>query len=128
TLTEAVKNAARRPAHPFRVSTLTKLDELVSEVRHDLSSALQVLQLKDNQNAQNDIEEVKQSIKIAQAQQLAANVRSWLSAPDAMLDYNAASTKRRPGTVRWLVQSTSFETWLEQENSFLWLHGFAGCE
>lgn len=76
---------------------------------------------------QNDIEEVENIMKNVQAQQLAASVRQWLRAPDATIDYNAACAKRHVGTGQWFVQSPAFTTWLRQDNSFLWLYGFAGC-
>jgi len=76
---------------------------------------------------QNDIREVVEVIKNAQPQQLAVSVRQWLRAPDATVDYNAACAKRHMGTGQWFVQSPAFTTWLQQDNSFLWLYGFAGC-
>ena len=89
--------------------------------------ALQALQLKEHQNTQDDIEDMKKIMKNVQAQHLAANVRHWLRAPDATIDYNAACAKRHAGTGQWFVQSATFATWLQQDNSFLWLYGFAGC-
>jgi len=76
---------------------------------------------------QNDIKEVGELVKNAQAQQLAASVRQWLRAPDATIDYNAACAKRHTGTGQWFIQSPVFIAWLQQDNSFLWLYGFAGC-
>lgn len=45
--------------YPFRQSTLQKLDEDIGEIRANLSSALHVLQLKDNKRIQDDITEIK---------------------------------------------------------------------
>lgn len=75
---------------------------------------------------QNDIKEVENIMKSVQTQQLAAGVRQWLSAPDAIIDYNTACAKRHSGTGQWFVQSPDFTSWLQQGNSFLWLYGFAG--
>ncbi|KAJ9654750.1 hypothetical protein H2198_006268 [Neophaeococcomyces mojaviensis] len=76
---------------------------------------------------QNDMNEVEQIMKNAQAQQVAASVRQWLRAPDATIDYNTACAKRHAETGQWFVQGPAFTTWLQQDNSFLWLYGFAGC-
>ena len=76
---------------------------------------------------QNDIEEAAKIMKNAQAQQLAASVRRCLRAPDATIDYNAACAKRHTSTGQWFVQHPAFIAWLLQDNSFLWLYGFAGC-
>ncbi|KAK5102777.1 hypothetical protein LTS08_003577 [Lithohypha guttulata] len=126
-VTTAIRAAGRRAAYPFRKGTLAKLDEDVGAFRENLSIALQALQLKEHQNTQNDIEEVKHIVKSAQAQHLAAGVRQWLRAPDATVDYNAACAKRHAGTGRWFVQGPSFTAWLQRDNSFFWLYGFAGC-
>jgi ankyrin repeat domain-containing protein 50 len=94
TFVKTIRAAGRRAACPFRQSTLKKLDEDVDEFRDNVSMALQVLQLKEHQNTQDDIEEMKRIIKNAQAQYLAASIRHWLRAPDATIDYNAACAKR----------------------------------
>jgi len=119
--------AGRRAAYPFRRSTLEKLDEDVDDFRDNLSLALQALQLKDHQNTLTDLEEVKKVVKNAQAQNVSASVRQWLNAADATIDLNIASAQRHPGTGQWLIQSPTFTTWLQDNNSFLWLYGFAGC-
>jgi hypothetical protein len=69
---------------------------------------LRALQLKEHQNTQDDIEEMKKIMKNAQAQHLAADLRHWLRASDATIDYNAACAKRYAGTGQWLVQSATF--------------------
>ncbi|KAF7512590.1 hypothetical protein GJ744_000851 [Endocarpon pusillum] len=119
--------AGRRAAYPFRRSTLQRLEEDITDFRDNLSTALQALQLRAHQDIQNDIKEVERIIRNAQAQQLTTSVRQWLRAPDATVDYNAACAKRQAGTGQWLVQSAAFTAWLKQDNSFLWLYGFAGC-
>lgn len=114
-----VRVARRRAAYPFRESTLKKLDESVGEIRHNLSFALNVLQLKDNRNTQDDIDEVKVLL-------ISSNLRDWLKAPDATVDHNTACAKRYPDTGMWLVESSVFSNWLTEQNSILWLNGFAG--
>lgn len=119
--------AGRRGAYPFRRSTFEKLHEDVNDFHHNLSIILQALDLKEHQNTQSDLEEIKQVVKSAQAQQVSTGVRQWLKAPDAAVDYNNASSKRHAQTGQWFVQSSAFANWLQQNNSLLWLHGFAGC-
>ncbi|KAM0799534.1 ankyrin repeat-containing domain protein [Usnea florida] len=40
--------------------------------------------------------------------------------------HNALCVKRYPGTGMWLVKSSQFARWLVEENSVMWLNGFAG--
>jgi hypothetical protein len=123
----AVKVAGRRIAYPFRESTLKKLDEYVGELRGNLSLALNVLQLQDNQTTQDDIAQVKSLMEFMRATQISSSLRDWLQAPDVSVNHYAACAKRHPSTGNWLVEGPAFRTWLSQENSFLWLNGFAGC-
>ena len=118
--------AGRRATYPFRQSTLHKLDEDIGDLHRNLSLAINVLQLKDSKNFQDDIADMKLLLNLVRARQVSANIRDWLNAPDATVNHNAACAKRHPGTGVWFVKSSLFTTWLTEENSFLWLTGFAG--
>lgn len=122
-----VVSVGRRAAYPFRRSTLEKLGEDVDNIHDNLSTGLQALQLKEHQNTQNDIEAVNSIVKNAQAQNLSAGVRHWLRAPDATVDLNIACAKAHVGTGQWFARGPAFASWLQRDNSFLWLYGFAGC-
>ena len=122
-----IRATGRRAAFPFRESILQKLDEDVSEIRGNLSLALDVLQLRDHKNTQDDISEVKSLVETVRATQISSMICDWLKAPDATVNHNAMCAKRHPGTGTWLVKSPIFTTWLARDNSFLWLNGFAGC-
>lgn len=122
----ALKVAGRRATYPFRRSTLQKLNEDIDEIRANLSSALEVLQLKDNKRAQDDIAEIKVLLNLVRTDQISSNLRDWLKAPDATINHNAVCVKRHPGTGTWFVKSPGFSRWLTEENSIMWLNGFAG--
>lgn len=92
----AVKVAGRRLTYPFRRSTLQKLNEDIGEIRANLSSALDVLQLKDNKRIQDDITEIKVLLDLVKTSQISSNLRDWLNAPDATVDHNGACAKKRP--------------------------------
>jgi hypothetical protein len=51
----------------------------------------------------------------------------WLSAPDPSTNYMNALKKRHEGTGAWFTGGRAFDDWKKQPNSFLWLHGLAGC-
>lgn len=127
TLKKSITTTGRRLAYPFRRSTHQKLAEDVDDFRDDLSIALQALQLKEHQNTRNEIAELQITLKSVQAQNLAADVRHWLKAPDATIDFNIANTKKHPGTGQWFIKDSAYTDWLRRDNSFLWLNGFAGC-
>ncbi|KAJ6101889.1 NACHT nucleoside triphosphatase [Penicillium sp. IBT 16267x] len=126
-LKDRVKVAGRRAAYPFRKSTLQKLEEDVSDIRENVSFAIDVLQLKSQGHIQDGISEVKSLVERTNASQVSLTIRCWLMAPDASLNHNAASAKCHPSTGLWFVNGHHFRTWLEERNSFLWLNGFAGC-
>ena len=120
------KVAGRRMLYPFRQSTLQKLDEDISEIRAHLSFTLDVLQLQDNKRIQDDVTQMKVLLDLVRSDQISSDLRGWLKAPDATIDYNIACAKKHPGTGTWLVKGPHFSRWLTQENSVLWLNGFAG--
>ncbi|GFF23322.1 NACHT nucleoside triphosphatase [Aspergillus udagawae] len=126
-LRDRVKVAGRRAAYPFRKSTLQKLEEDVSEIRENLSVALDVLQLKSQSQIQDGISEVKSLVERTNASQVSHTIRAWLMAPDASLNHNAACAKSHRNTGLWFVNGHHFRNWLHERNSFLWLNGFAGC-
>ena len=58
--------------------------------------------------------------------QISSNLLDWLKAPDTTIEHNALCAKRHPRTGMWLVKSSQFARWLVEENSVMWLNGFAG--
>ena len=124
--TAAIKRAGRRVAYPFRQSTLQKLDEEINDLRANLSTALDVLQLKDNQRMQDDTTETHMLVDLVRVSQVSSDLRNWLKAPDAFDDHNVALAKKHPGTGVWLVKSDNFSKWMAEGNSMMWLNGFAG--
>jgi ankyrin repeat domain-containing protein 50 len=122
-----IKASSRRVSYPFRRSTLQKLDEDIQEIRDSLSVALEVLHLGEQKKLQSDITDVKLVLEHIQGSQISSSTRDWLKAPDATLNHNAACAKRYSGTGLWFIEGNCFTTWMTQNNSFLWLSGFAGC-
>ena len=121
-----VKVAGRRVTYPFRQSTLQKLDEDISEIRANLAFALEALQFKDTHKLQDDFGEMKILLEVLRTDQVSSDLRRWLKAPDAFVDHNAACVKKHPCTGLWFIKSRQFSRWLTEENSILWLSGFAG--
>lgn len=117
----------RRVAYPFRQSPLQKLDEDIDEIVGHLILALQLLQQKDIGYIQDDIEDVKALLSLVRASQISSEIREWLRAPDATINFNDACKKTHPRTGLWFVKGSAFMAWLERPRSFLWLNGFAGC-
>ena len=122
----AVRVAGRQATYPFRRSTLQRLDEDIGEIRSNLSSALDVLQLKDTRKIRDDINETKVLLDLVRSSQISSSLRHWLNAPDATVDHNTACAKKHPGTGTWLFKDDQFSKWLIEENSITWLNGFAG--
>ena len=51
----------------------------------------------------------------------------WLNAPDPSTNYNKALKDRNSKTGSWFIESSTYGDWKVTQNSFLWLHGKAGC-
>lgn len=125
--TGLIQATTRRVAYPFRNGTLRNLAEDISDIRANLSSALDVLQVNNQKNTQDELQEIKGLIQRLNASHISSKIRRWLNAPDSFVDHNAACTKRHTNTGLWLIKGQNFINWLEQSNSFLWINGFAGC-
>lgn len=121
-----IKIAGRRLTYPFRQSTLQKLHEDIEDIRANISSALDALQLKDDKKIQDDITDMKDLLGLVRTSQVSLGLRDWLKAPDAFTDHHAACAKKQPGSGLWLVKSDQFLRWLNEGNSIMWLNGFAG--
>ncbi|TQN68258.1 Vegetative incompatibility protein HET-E-1 [Colletotrichum shisoi] len=123
----AVRATGRRLAYPFRLSTLQKLDEDIDDAISQLSLALALLQQDTVDDIENDVEDIKAVLAAVSALVVSAEIRNWLKALDATVNFNDACTKKHPGTGLWFVKGPVFNTWIKERQSFLWLKGFAGC-
>ncbi|KAL4736282.1 ankyrin repeat-containing domain protein [Aspergillus similis] len=122
-----IQVAGRQAAYPFRKSTLQKLEEDISEIRNNLSLALDVLQVNSNNMLQEEAVEIKSLLKHINAVHVSSRIRDWLAAPDVTSNHNNARDKHHAGTGSWFVNGPYFKNWLVERNSFLWVNGFAGC-
>ena len=123
-----LKVLQRQVAYPFRKNTLKKLNLDVGEARDNLAVLLQIVQLKQTAKSQDDHDDLKALLETFHSEQIKSDIRRWLNAPDTTVEHNLACEKKRknPGSGRWLLEDPRFTAWLEQENSLLWLKGFAG--
>lgn len=119
-----LKSTARRVAYPIRKGTLGQLSGTVDEITGHLSLALQQDTIS---RVQEDVDDIKALMGLIRTSQIASDVRDWLKAPDATIDFNGACKKKHPDTGLWFIRGPSFMAWLEKPSSFLWLKGFAGC-
>jgi hypothetical protein len=56
-----------------------------------------------------------------------SKVLQWLSAHDPESNYQKGMNLRQPKSGSWFLKGDDFKSWKAQRNSFLWLHGRAGC-
>ncbi|KAL0943407.1 uncharacterized protein CTRU02_201293 [Colletotrichum truncatum] len=123
----AVRATGRRLAYPFKLGTLQKLDEEIDDAISHLSLVLSLLQQGAVDQIENDVEDIKAVLATVSASIVSSEIRDWLKAPDATINFNDACAKKHPGTGLWFVKGEEFSNWLKTRGSFLWLKGFAGC-
>ncbi|KAL8792240.1 MAG: hypothetical protein Q9195_005196 [Heterodermia aff. obscurata] len=97
-----------------RVKTTLNLDISTAQVELQLSSDAQVLNISDDAARQNK-------------EKLRSDVIAWLSTTRPSSNHNINRRKHQPGTGEWFVNGSYFEQWRTAPNSFVWLHGSAGC-
>lgn len=54
-------------------------------------------------------------------------VTEWLSPANIATNHNAATKLRHGQSGTWFLESEAFQTWLKEDNSFLWLHAIPGA-
>lgn len=123
----SAKQTFRKAAYSFRESTLMRLRECVSDVRENVSFAIDTLQLKATGDIQDDLDDTVILLASVNADQVSIQVQKWLRAPDPTQNHNNACEKRHPDTGTWLLKNYSFTKWLHDEPSFIWIHGSVGC-
>ncbi|KAF3799694.1 hypothetical protein GCG54_00000939 [Colletotrichum gloeosporioides] len=123
----ALKAKVRRATYPFQQNTLQKLEGNVDKICQHVLFSLQLLQNEDTSSIRNNVEDTKDLLESHRAKDVAQNIINWLNAPDATTNFIIAREKSQPGTGSWLIDDWRFNAWFEQEKSFLWLYGFAGC-
>ncbi|KAJ5127852.1 hypothetical protein N7448_008631 [Penicillium atrosanguineum] len=111
----------------FEKKTLQALEQEVACMRDNLSLALDVLQVRNYNNIEHQVGEMKLLFERFNANQLSSEIEEWLSAPDSRTDHEAAHAKYHTNTRLWFLQDHRLLGWLSGEDSFLWIHGFSGC-
>ncbi|OQE18125.1 hypothetical protein PENFLA_c022G00387 [Penicillium flavigenum] len=124
---ERIKISGRRAAYPFKRGTLLNIEDSISEIRENLSFALEVLHVKDCKTTQDEISGLKLLVDRISENQISSTICDWLMAPDATVNHNAACVKRHAETGSWFINSDDFTSWSKTSRSFLWVNGFAGC-
>lgn len=125
-LKERYNALKHRVAYPLKKSTLEHLNIDIRVLRDNLSFLLESVQFKITAKSQDDLVEMKALLALIDSRQISSSLREWLNAPDATENQNAACSKKHPGSGTWFLKSPQFSSWLEHENSILWLKGFAG--
>ena len=71
-------------------------------------------------------EHTHQKLEIFFDEQSIGKVDQWLAPVDFKVNHEAATKLRHQGTGNWFLQGDEFKSWLEEDNSFLWLHATPG--
>ena len=79
-----------------------------------------------NVEIQENIINLRESLRTTASEQLSKKIFSWLAAPDPSSNFESARKKRQQDTGKWLLESPTFVAWKESACSLLWLFGKAG--
>jgi len=79
-----------------------------------------------NIEIQDDVVNMRNSLRETADERLAERISNWLSAPDPSINLATARKKRQQDTGIWLLNSPIFLDWKKTPGAFLWLHGKAG--
>ncbi|KXX77180.1 Ankyrin repeat domain-containing protein 50 [Madurella mycetomatis] len=121
------RSAASAVGWPLKEDEAKKELEKMKSFREHLSDAMQVDTLQAVLENQRLLMELIRSWSIKATSDNRREVYRWLAAPDPSSNYHAALKKRNAATGTWFVWSQPYINWVQTPNSFLWLHGIAGC-
>lgn len=82
------------------------------------------IKLEDIQHQTND---THIEIKNQRMDKHSEDIMKWLAAPDPSTNLNKALEARHKSSGQRLLEGTTYATWKEHDNSFLWLYGIPGC-
>lgn len=74
----------------------------------------------------DDVEDLTQLFQRHSTDLKRQDIHKWLAAPDPYANHVASRKKRQPKTGDWFITGKSYERWLTQSDSFLWLYGIPG--
>lgn len=87
-----------------------------------------VLNMQEKVNLSNDVTlDVYEHVKSIKSADRKKEILNWLRAPDPSTSYRNACRSRHAATGSWFLEGMDFSQWKVDANSFLWLHGKAGC-
>ena len=75
----------------------------------------------------NKTEQTNQKIEDFLDDHNKSKVDQWLGLVNYDSNHKTAMKLRHSGTGRWFLQGQAFQTWLNNDNSFLWLHAIPGA-
>ena len=75
----------------------------------------------------NKAEQIHGKLEVFLDDQAKAKVDYWLGLVDYESNHLAAMEVRHHGTGKWFLQGSVFQSWLENDNSFLWLKAIPGA-
>lgn len=84
----------------------------------NIASGLQIKDLDILSSIQNDLTEARDDRR-------REKIIRWLSKglPDPSVEHNAKREQHVEGTGQWLIESKEFRSWMECNNSCIWLNG-----
>lgn len=124
-LKSKAKRQLNRLTYYFQKDALSKLNKNIAEAQNTLSLTLDLLNARDHQQTLRNIKETKNLADLVRIEQISSDLYAWLKAPDATIEHHAVCAKKHPGTGLWFVKSPQFLSWLTEENSVIWLNGYA---
>ncbi|KEZ43080.1 hypothetical protein SAPIO_CDS5165 [Scedosporium apiospermum] len=129
-----VRDAFRRFTYPIRREKLMSISEEIDQIFTKASLALQFLMRRHEARVESKIDDVQATVDQMKNLQMRtedmqkiSELRKWLKAPEPSEDYQRLASQAHPSTGSWLINGDAFKSWKADNNSFLWLRGFAGC-
>lgn len=116
----------RRAQYPFRETTLAKMHDIVSDLRSNLSLALDALQVETMTSSLQKLELLSgkvDAIDERAAKTKASELLEWLTPLTFQEKQSDVLCKRQAGSGQWLLRNQDFLAWVNGDTRILWCTG-----
>ena len=124
-----IKKIQKSITWPFKQEELRTVLERIERLKSLFLLALELDHIslaREINNHVTDVKERLQNLQLQQNEALRHEIFKWLSPIDPSENHNDACSKHEPSTGGWLIESKAFQSWIDDEDEVLWLHGIPG--
>ncbi|KAL2073548.1 hypothetical protein VTL71DRAFT_10874 [Oculimacula yallundae] len=126
-LSARIHSHGRLLAYPFRESTLVKLKEILSDIRSNLSLAVDATQVHMTAGLSENVSHLASHVYDRHKDLESRSIIDWLSPLNFHQTQSDTLSRQQKGTCKWVLDTPEYQAWLAGESQILWCWGQPGA-